>query len=223
MAISNKQSGFTLIEMMVVVAIFAIVASILLFNYSSFNSDVGVRNLAEEIALSIRQAQTYATSVRTMPGTNDITSDTYPAYGVSFSVDATGTHTYDPTNSGFTLFADVAPNNDGITNNLFDNDGTVCGTPAVGQECLQTFALTDGNTITSICTDVPTANSCLTTTGTVNVVFHRPDPDAQICVVNNTGDSCIDQAASYVTITVQSVQKLQRTITVWNTGQISVD
>ncbi len=214
--------GFTLVEMLVVVAIFAVVATILLFNYSDFSTSIGVRNLAEEIGLSTRKAQTYATGVRVISGTNGLYSDMFPAYGVTFSVNANAATTYDPTINNFALFADVAPNNDRVTNNTYDNNGT-CGVPDVGQECVENFAFTGQDTIASLCTDVPTANTCMTPAnggGTVNVVFHRPNPDAVICV---SGVNCATRQASYVKVTVQSPKGAQRIITIWNTGQISVN
>ena len=221
MAIAGNKGG-TIIEMLVVVSIFAIVVTVLLFNYSSFITSVGVRNLAQEIGLSVRKAQTYATSVRNITGTSGVMSDTFPAYGISFSVDPTGS-AYVPSSTAFTLFVDTSATNDRITNNRYDNDG-VCGTPAVGQECVEHFSITTGTKIVSLCTDSPTPNNCFTTEhgGTVNVVFHRPNPDAVICVIDSNGN-CLNQHSSYLKVTVESPKGLQRLITIWNTGQISVN
>lgn len=219
------QKGFTLIEMLIVVAIVAVMATVLLFNYSSFSTGVGVRNLASQIGLSVRKAQTYATSVRSISGTNGSLSDTYPAYGISFSVASGGGTAYSVNSTNFVLFADVSPLGNSVTDNLYGNDG-VCGKPTGGdhQECVESFGLTGGNTIISLCTDSPSNNSCFTAAnpGTVNVVFHRPDPDAFICVVSAQG-TCLAKRASYLNVTVQSPKGLQRVITIWNTGQISIN
>jgi len=213
--------GFTLIEMLVVVGIFAVVATILLFNYSDFSTAVGIRNLAAEIGLSTRKAQTYATGVHVINGTNGIMSDTFPAYGISFSTNSTSAHTYDPSVSNFVLFVDAAPNGDKVTSNTYDNNGT-CGAPGVGQECVENFGFTGGDTVVSLCTDIPNPNTCLTpaTGGIVNVLFHRPNPDAVICV---DGIDCSTRTASYVKVTIQSPKGVQRIITIWNTGQVSVN
>lgn len=221
----NFKKGFTIIEMLIVVAIFAVVATILLFNYRDFSNNVSVRNLAEEIGLSVRKAQSYATSVHSIAGTNGAMSDMFPAYGVSFSVNSSGSQLYDPTVTSFALFADVSPNSNTVTNNLYDNNGT-CGNPQTGQECVESLGLTDLDTVVSLCTDVPSANSCFTPQGggTVNVVFHRPNPDAVICVVApGSGGVCSGQMASYLKVTVQSAKGLKHVITIWNTGQISVN
>jgi prepilin-type N-terminal cleavage/methylation domain-containing protein len=219
------KAGFTIIEMLIVVAIFAVVATVLLFNYRDFSNNVSVRNLAEETGLAVRKSQSYATSIHSIAGTNGALSDTYPAYGVSFSVNTTGAQTYDPTVTSFALFADISPSNNTVTNNLYDNNGS-CGSPSNGQECLESFGLKDLDTIVSLCTDVPSSNSCFTpqTGGTVNVVFHRPNPDAVICVVApGNGGACSAQMASYLKVTVASVKGLQHVITIWNTGQISIN
>lgn len=209
---SNAKAGFTLIEMLVVVAIFAIVASVLLFNYSDFSTSVAIRNLSAEIGLSVRQAQSYATSVRSLAGTNGARSDMFPAYGISFSVNPTGP-AFDPTNNNFVLFADISPDASGKTNDLYENNGT-CGTPAVGAECVQSFGIQNGDVITSLCTAQTSAATCMTARGTVNVVFRRPSPDAEIYVVGNP------QPQSYVYVTVMSPKGLKRVIKIYTTGQI---
>jgi hypothetical protein len=122
------------------------------------------------------------------------------------------------------LFVDASATNDRITNNRYDNNGVCGGIPSVGQECVESFGITTGTKIVSLCTDSPSANSCFTpaNAGTVNVVFHRPNPDAVICVIDGNGN-CLNQHASYLKITVESPKGLDRIITIWNTGQISVN
>lgn len=205
-----QQAGLTLIEMLVVVAIFAIVASILFFNFADFNTNVSVRNLSQEMALMVRKAQTYATGVHNLDGVA-ISSDLYPAYGMSFSGAATSS-TYGANARTFVLFADVADGS-GATNRYYDNNGT-CGAPGAGAECVEVFGITTGDKIVNLCTD----QGC-SAEGTVNVVFRRPSPDAEICVVSN---GVCSSRLSFVKITIQSARGLQREIAVWNTGQISV-
>ncbi|MBI2004934.1 prepilin-type N-terminal cleavage/methylation domain-containing protein [Patescibacteria group bacterium] len=55
--------GFTLVELLVVVSIMLIITSTLLLQQRKFNSATLMRTLAYNIALSIRQAQVYGTSV----------------------------------------------------------------------------------------------------------------------------------------------------------------
>ncbi|MFZ4500455.1 MAG: pilus assembly FimT family protein [Minisyncoccia bacterium] len=205
-----QQAGLTLIEMLVVVAIFAIVASILFFNFSDFNTNVSVRNLSQEMALMIRKAQTYATGVHNLDGVA-VSSDLYPAYGMSFSSLASSA-AYGANAQAFVLFADTADNN-GATNRYYDNSGS-CGSPVQGSECVEVFSITTGDKIVNLCTD----QGC-STNSTVNIVFRRPSPDAEICIVSN---GVCSSRLSFVKITIQSARGLQREIAVWNTGQISV-
>ncbi len=208
-----RQSGVTLIEMIVVVGIFSVVAAVLFFRYSDFSSGISIRNLSQEIALMTRRAQTYATSVRSLEGTV-VTSEAYPAYGISFSA-ASSSAPYGANSKQFVLFADTIEGSD--IDRFYDNGGS-CGNPTQGNECIENFTITTSDRIVEICTDYPSANTC-TTNGTVNVVFRRPAPDAEICVVS--GGACITQLASYIKVTLESAKGTRRTVTVWNTGQIS--
>ena len=54
-----KHKGFTLIEFIVILSIFAIMAGVALVNFAGFRSNVGLNNLAHDIALTIRQAQVF--------------------------------------------------------------------------------------------------------------------------------------------------------------------
>lgn len=65
--------GFTLIEFIVILSIFAIMAAVALFNFSGFRANVGVNNLTHDITLTIRQAQVFGWS--TTSGVIDATAD----------------------------------------------------------------------------------------------------------------------------------------------------
>src|SRR3989338_11714059 len=55
--------GFTLIEMLVVIAVMAIVTGVMLANNGRFGGQVLLQNLAYDIALTLRHAQVYGISV----------------------------------------------------------------------------------------------------------------------------------------------------------------
>jgi prepilin-type N-terminal cleavage/methylation domain-containing protein len=76
----NKKAGVTLIELMVVISIFAIISATVIVDYRSFSSSISTQNLADDIALSIRKAQGYAIGVR---GYNNI----FNGYGIHFALD----------------------------------------------------------------------------------------------------------------------------------------
>lgn len=209
---TTKQKGMTTIELIVVLAIVAVVSAVIVFNYSDFRSKVTLRSLAQDTALAIRKAQTYATSIRSLAGASSDTNE-FPAYGISLSVEQeTSPDEGTPSKSRFVLFADME---DGGSSDGIYNNGGRCGTPSIGEECVESFSFLSLDRITKLCTD----NGCVTG-GSVDILFRRPAPDAIICEV--TGGSC-NIVASYVEIHLQAPSGETRIVTVWNTGQISVE
>lgn len=75
-------SGMTLIELLVVLAIFAIISGITMFDYASFKSNVSLNNLANDVSLSIRKAQSYAIGARGNSGSFS------EGYKIHFSTDS---------------------------------------------------------------------------------------------------------------------------------------
>ena len=61
-AIRTSSRGFTLIEMLVVVAVIVIITATVLANNNKFGGVVQLQNLAYDIALSTREAQVYGVS-----------------------------------------------------------------------------------------------------------------------------------------------------------------
>lgn len=72
--------GFSLIELLVSIAILAIITSTILARYTAFNSTVLLKDLAYEVALSLREAQSYGVSVQGDGGQFDRN------YGMHFTV-----------------------------------------------------------------------------------------------------------------------------------------
>ena len=71
--------GFTLIELMVVMAIITVISTLVLARYGQFNGVVLLRNLAYDVALTVRQAQVYGISGKVGTGTAGV------QYGVYFT------------------------------------------------------------------------------------------------------------------------------------------
>jgi len=123
-------SGFTIIEVMVTVAIIAILSAILMYQFKGFDSKLLLKNLAYEIAIVLREAQVYGVSVQ---GSG---ADFEKAYGVHFEV---GTH--------YTLFRDN--NNNGI----FDSD-EMLSTYTIGRGNSIVALCIDGSCVASSSIDV---------------------------------------------------------------------
>lgn len=151
--ILNPRRAFTLIELMVVVSIVAFFSIVTLVSHQKFGDSIAINNLAYDVALTIREAQIYGTSVRTQdvePGSFD------HAYGVRFRMS-------EPTQ--YLSFVDLNDSNS-------YNSG----------ELLDTYDIGRGNHIFDLCVEVSGGGSekcaSLGTLSAVHVTFKRPDPDA---------------------------------------------
>src|SRR6185369_4435025 len=78
-----SKRGFTLIELLISVAIFVYMTGLLVAKYGNFNQSVLLTDLAYDVALTIRTAQTYGLSVKAV---NSSPSPYQYAYGVDFSI-----------------------------------------------------------------------------------------------------------------------------------------
>lgn len=216
MVINKKQinqAGVTLIEMLVVIAIFGMISSVLLFNYSDFSTGVSLKNLTQDVALTLRKAQTYATSVQSLPN-GSLTTD-FPSYGMSFSANTTSSGNYVPYNKRFVLFADIP-----VSNKKYDASN-FCGSPSAGNECVDSITITSGDKIVSVCSNASGSEVC-SSDGTVDISFQRPSPDAIICYRTvSDPTNCVSGTASYAKIILQSAKGISRSILIWNTGQIA--
>src|SRR5579872_625888 len=81
---SSLRRGFTLVELLVVVAVITIITAFILFSQNKFDSSTLMRSLAYSVALSIRQAQLYGVSVRADTATG-ATNPFAPGYGIYMS------------------------------------------------------------------------------------------------------------------------------------------
>lgn len=86
----SSSRGFTLVELLISIAIIGIVTSTVLVKYKSFDSTVLLKGAAYEIALTLREAQ-----VKSIGAMGTSTSGNFNvSYGVSFDVTDAGKSTY---------------------------------------------------------------------------------------------------------------------------------
>lgn len=144
--------AFSLIELLVVMAIFSVISLIVLVNHSRFNSSVLLGSLAYNIALSVREAQVYGVSVQ--------------QFGSSFQV-GYGVHLAG--NSSYIFFAD---------RNTPPNKQYDSATDAV----IKNYSLNRQHSIARFCgvtsTDVWHCSDDNVPITFLDIVFLRPDPDA---------------------------------------------
>ncbi len=201
MNMKRTDLGFSLVELLVVLAIFLIITSVVLFNQDKSSSDISLSNVTYEIALKIRQTQTYGLLVK---GT---ANDYDNAYGVNFYVDIA-----DGNKTKFRVFAD---NTLGAADELLVYDAA--------DTVLSEHSLTEGNVISDVCT-YPSigdlANRKCFSTSAINVAdisFQRPESAAII------SDPSSASQKGEIDITVKSaLGDKTRTIKVFGSGQISV-
>ena len=200
---SLPSKGFTLTELVVVIAIVTVLTGVFLTQQQQFDSTTLLRSLSYSMALSIRQAQTYGVSVRSFEGTFA------EAHGIQFVQGL----------SEYYLFADIdpLPNGDRMRDALN------------GSEDVETFGLTGQKfTISDFCAlPVGTGQSerCTDQIDSLTILFIRPNPDACIatsysptaCVAGDPGEKY--QSAR---IQLQGPGGATRSVTIRNTGQISV-
>lgn len=197
-----SSKGFTLIELIVVSAIILIVTAFIMFKQTKFNSATLMRSLTYSIALSVRQAQVYGTSIREFSKGSNVFA---PGYGIY--VPSSG-----DTSDTYYLFADTVPA--GAGNGAYDGIS----------EALPAFTLGKGYVINSLCAVTIGGNTC-TPVSSLTIFFRRPNPDA--CISTNVSpSSCAPGAApayssAYVQIRSTGNNDL-RAIKVSDTGQISV-
>ncbi len=237
----SRSSGFSLIELMVTITIFVMVTSITLTNYPKFSNKLSLDLLAQDIALSLRQAQIFGSSVLGTKSAGVGEVKKFGAYGLHFEAP---NPTRDISESGqylytYLLFADIS-----TTQNVKEyagprtNEVNPCPGPSLDNECVQKFLITGRNKIKFLCLNFKqggvgqllssqVANpvgACKNTNNQLlqlDVVFVRPNLDAKFTAIGPSGPIT---GLSNVGIVLESPNgDYYKTIVVWKTGQISVE
>ncbi|MAZ56470.1 hypothetical protein CL653_01645 [bacterium] len=128
---SNFSQGFTLVEMLITLAIISLIIGVMLIRHGAFNSATLLKNQTFEIALDIREAQIFAISAR---GNN---AEFREEYGIHFNIDSPGEYLF---------FVD-----DGSTTPPRYNSG---------EEINPVRLLDDRFEIIALCVDVDTSENC---------------------------------------------------------------
>lgn len=192
--------GFTLLELLTVLAIFAILTVITVSNYNSFTNDTILTNMAYEMALSVREAQTYGIAV------SNRTADNFDnPFGINFDLNRLSeTQVYH-------LFEDSAdPANPDF---VYSNPGS-CVTSGPYDYCYKEYVLQRNIVIKSLA--VQGSSGCHTDLDTLDITFNRPNPEPFI-----TGDSYEEQSVGQIEL--QSPEGRSRYVIVRQNGQIYVD
>ena len=204
-------SGFTLIEIIVTVGILVLISSVVIFNYSSFNSNLSASAVTQKIAVAIRQAQTYGLSVKQSGNSGDFNTP----YGIYFTLDQ-------PT--AYYIFADKNKNG------KYDV-GDDCG--GVNTECVEKGAMIRDASLGYFCsvnTATPPTEVCpVSNIHSAVVLFARPNPDAIIYTYDSLGNCSFGTDSSgkcnllkSVKMAITSTSGAISKVSVSETGQISI-
>lgn len=214
----STQRGFTLIELMVTVGIFVFFTGMTLMNYPKFKNNTAIALLAHDVALTVRQAQSYGLAVRSF-------GNHFPPWGAHFSTDTT-------LGGNMVLFADAKD----WTDSIADTDTTKCNTDncmydvgASGQcaaddiECVEVYKMPSGARVRDVCVD--SLQNC--GFRGIDIVYQRPDPGATFCLYTDSYTSCSRPGTVPESVLIRigypdSTEDELRSVKIFTTGQISV-
>ncbi len=199
--ILKNKKGMTYIELIVVLSIFSTLASVVLFNYSAFQSQIDIRNLSNDIGLKILQAQKSATN-GLVPVERTVAEDWQPTYGIYIpSITSDG--------KSFSYFSDI------VKDNVF-SDFSCAG----NDECLDKILLTKGNIISGlqVLFQGETAPNDLHDLSDLAIFFTRPSGGAVF--VSSTS---LVSPINYILITLKSPKDDIATIKVYPSGKIEIN
>lgn len=193
-------AGFMIIELLISVLIMSAMSTVVLSANSNMSARLQTDNLAHQIALSIREAQTRALSATAPMGTDDASQ--IPGYGVYINMTE---------NNRVEVFSDTRLTNVAYYPTLSESVGT-------------TKAFGSGFVIDRLSAVSSNSGESAAEFGGASIYFHRPRPDAQIFYSSSRNDETPSalNPASQVSIRVQSSKWYSKTIKVTSTGQISV-
>ncbi|MBI3632994.1 MAG: hypothetical protein HY226_01750 [Candidatus Vogelbacteria bacterium] len=229
---------------MVSISIFMVITSITIFNYPKFSNKLSLDLLAEDMALSFRQAQIFGSSVLGARGAS--------GGGKSFS--AYGIHLENPENSrtseyDYLLFADISNTDpqkrqyDGESVGDFAaNPGLNCpfvsGSnvgPVLNHECVQIFKITGFNRVRELCLNFDDvvdstqrvaacdAANLRKQIGSMDVIFVRPNLDARFKIKDNNAEPLVTPVSNVGIVLESAAGDYAKTVVIWETGQISVE
>lgn len=189
-------AGFSLGQLLVVMAIVTIVLTSLIVQQGKWNDQLAVGSQAYELALMIRQAQVYGLGVREYGAGSGDKFDV--GYGIHFDSN---------TPSQYIFFVDRDKDR------IYD-----------AGEALETKTFTRGVTVNRFC-DVTVAGVETCTGGNIRrlgLSFMRPDPKANILFLNNGGSPSPGAGNLRAFVYLRSPSGRESSVRIEGNGQVSI-
>lgn len=194
--------GFTITELLVSIGIISILFTAIVGSQSSYTEGIALSNLADDISLSISQAQSYGSGVReAAPG------DFSRAYGLSFSLLSSGSPL------AYIYFVDRNGNK------IYDGDW-LCPESS-GSECVTKTDILRGNQISGLCV-VRIGDSDICDISRIDISFSRPKTEPQLTFFDSSGQSVSIANTIGAKIMLSSLSNATSSVTAYQTGQITV-
>ena len=189
--------GMTYVELIVVLSIFSVMSSLVIFNYNEFQARVDIKNLANDIALKIVDAQKSSIfgEFPSVAQQAQITPTWKPSYGIYINPVLD--------NKSFVYFVDL-------------NNDTFYQGPDCIEECIEKISITKENSISSL--DVFYQDLTFQNIGDATFSFIRPNSSAII-----KSSAVLNPNISYVQITITSPQSIQSIIKLYLSGRIQIN
>lgn len=218
-SIRSLERGFTLVELMVVLAIITVLMGTVLSSQSSFNKSLLLSNTAYDIALTLRSAEAFGLSSR---GSSTSVS---AGYGVHFSSGTPGS---------FTLFSDVSPLPNALNCHGLPSGGASAPDAKPGNcvydgssEKITEYTLGNGVTVSDFCAFTGSW-TCAQAHGVysgglsvLDILFARPNPNP---FMSTNGSYASVFPVTAACLTISSLQGgSPRFISITASGQIAVN
>lgn len=197
----------TYVELIVVLSIFTLMTSIILFDYGKFQDNVDIKILANDIALKIVEAQKSAIAGKWNLSAGN---DWKPSYGVYLSSSLTDLDDGVPFNKKFIYFADLDQSGN-------YNDQDFCSNSGGIYECLEKIDITKGNYISRIESLTYGSTSGIEITEPLSINFKRPNSSAVFYV---NGDK---QSFDAIKIIISSPLGVSSNIIVDSSGRFQIN